>query len=206
MKLILFDGPCNTSAVFHIIALFGCIASECKVLRTGGDYLVVKARPGNAEKFEALMQSYAPALQRLCSAYRKEPDGCEDLFQEIAIGLWKALPNRRGDSSERTWFYRIAHNIAITDSIRLRRRESREVALDDQTLTGTLLNDRRADLLAAVQQLNAIDREFALLYLEGLTTREIGDVLGIREGSAAVRLTRLRQRLTQMLNPQETKA
>ena len=60
----------------------------------------------------------------------------------------------------------------------------------------------RADLLDAVRRLEPIDRELALLYLEGLTTREIGDVLGIAEGNAAVRLTRLRQRLTRILKPE----
>ena len=63
---------------------------------------------------------------------------------------------------------------------------------------------RRADLLDAVRRLGPIDeRELALLYLEGPTTREIGDVLGIAEGNAAVRLTRLRQRLAKMLKPEE---
>ena len=49
-----------------------------------------------------------------------------------------------------------------------------------------------------------MEQQLALLYLEGLTTKEIAEVLGITEGNAAVRLTRLRQRLTAILNPKET--
>ena len=49
------------------------------------------------------------------------------------------------------------------------------------------------------------ERELALLYGEGLTAREIGKVLGISEGDAAVGLTRLRERLAQMLNPKEAR-
>jgi DNA-directed RNA polymerase specialized sigma24 family protein len=40
----------------------------------------------------------------------------DDLVQEIALAIWKAIPRFRGDSSERTWVYRIAHNVAITSA------------------------------------------------------------------------------------------
>jgi RNA polymerase sigma-70 factor (ECF subfamily) len=66
-------------------------------------------------------------------------------------------------------------------------------------------DDRRRELLDAVRRLEPVERELALLYLEGLTAREIGNVLGISEGNAAVRLTRLRERLAQMLNPKEAR-
>jgi RNA polymerase sigma-70 factor (ECF subfamily) len=161
-----------------------------------GDYLNVQA------KFEQLLDTHAPALRRLCSAYQRDREGQEDLFQEIAVALWTALPRFRGDASERTWLYRIAHNIALTDSARWRRKRSREVPYEEDP---PVVSDygRRAELLDAVRRLEPIERELALLYLEGLTTREIGDVLGIAEGNAAVRLTRLRQRLTRMLKPEE---
>ncbi len=64
-------------------------------------------------------------------------------------------------------------------------------------------DSRRADLLDGVRRLGPGERELALLYLEGLTTRETADVLGISENNAAVRLTRLRSRLTRMLNRTE---
>jgi RNA polymerase sigma-70 factor (ECF subfamily) len=154
-------------------------------------------------KFLRLLDTFAPALRRLCCAYRRDREAQEDLFQEIAIALWTALPRFRGDASERTWLYRIAHNIALTDSARWQRRRSREVQFEkDPPVVSPSEDSRRADLLDAVRRLEPIERELALLYLEGLTTREIGDVVGIAEGNAAVRLTRLRQRLTKILKPE----
>ncbi len=154
-------------------------------------------------RFEQLLDTYAPAIRRLCSAHRRVPADRQDLFQEIAVALWTALPRFRGDSSERTWLYRIAHNIALTDTARRQHKRSREAPFDEDPPITTSDGARRADLLAAVSRLDPIEREVALLYLEGLTAHEIGDVLGITEGNAAVRLTRLRQRLIRMLNPKE---
>ena len=54
-----------------------------------------------------------------------------------------------------------------------------------------------------MRRLESIEQHLALLYLEGLNSKEIAEVLGITEGNAAVRLTRLRQRLTEILNPKE---
>jgi RNA polymerase sigma-70 factor (ECF subfamily) len=167
-----------------------------------GDYLNVDPNSGREAKFEQLLDTHAPALRRLCSAYQRDREGQDDLFQEIAVALWTALPRFRGDASERTWLYRIAHNVALTDSARWHRKRSREVPFEHDPPVASE-DDRRADLLDAVRRLGPIERELALLYLEGLTTREIGDVLGIAEGNAAVRLTRLRQRLTKMLKPEE---
>ena len=43
-----------------------------------------------------------PALRRLAGAYMEQPADREDLFQEIAVALWQAIPRFRGESSERT--------------------------------------------------------------------------------------------------------
>jgi RNA polymerase sigma-70 factor (ECF subfamily) len=131
-------------------------------------------------KFGQLLDTHASALRRLCSAYRRNARGQQDLFQEIAVAPWTALPRFRGDASERTWLYRIAHNVALTDSARWQRRRSREVPFEQDPPVVSPEGGRREDLLDAVRRLEPIERELALLYLEGLTTREIGDVLGDR--------------------------
>lgn len=154
-------------------------------------------------RFECLLNTYAPALRRLCSAHRRDGRDQQDLFQEIAVALWTALPRFRGDSSERTWLYRIAHNVSLTDSSRQQRKRNREIPVDEVPSIPSSEDGRRGDLLDAVRRLDPLHRELALLYLEGLSTREIGEVLGITEGNAAVRLTRLRRRLTELLNPVE---
>ena len=58
---------------------------------------------------EAVLREYHAPLVRLCRVYHSEPADAEDLYQEIAISLWRAAAAFRGDSSVRTWFYRVAH-------------------------------------------------------------------------------------------------
>lgn len=155
-------------------------------------------------QFRDLIVRYRPALRRLCAAYLWEPADRDDLFQEIAAAVWTALPRFRGDASERTWLYRIAHNVAMTYATRRRRQHQREHPLEEATQrAANTVDPRRADLLRLVEQLEPIDRQIALLYLEGLTASETEDVLGLNPNHAAVRLTRLRRKLMAAVRPRE---
>ena len=117
------------------------------------------------------------------------------------MALWKALPDFRGDSSERTWLYRIATNVSLTDSARRQSKRNREVGIEEAPPAPESRDSRTEELFDAVRRLETVDRDLALLYLEGLTAAEIGAVMGITEGNAAVRLTRMRRKLTAILNP-----
>ena len=79
-------------------------------------------------QFSELMETFAGPIRRLCAAYAFSAADREDLFQDIFLAVWRALPGFRGDSSVRTWLYRIAHNVAFTWQTRDRRRQYRETA------------------------------------------------------------------------------
>ena len=158
---------------------------------------------GNEERFAGLMEAYAGAVRRLCSVYADAPADREDLYQEIFLGVWRSLPAFRGESSERTWLYRIAHNVALTWQLRDRRRQSRQSALDDDNPPEAKPIDLgRMDLERAVAQLRPADRSLILLWLEGLTAPEIEEVTGVQAATVAVRLGRIRRQLA----PKEVKA
>lgn len=143
------------------------------------------------------MEAYAGSVRRLCSVYTQSPADREDLFQEIFLGVWRSLPGFRGESSERTWLYRIAHNVALTWQMRDKRRQSRQTALEDTAPLETKpLDLRRMDLERAVAQLKPADRSLTLLWLEGLTALEIEEVTGVEAATVAVRLGRIRKQLT----------
>jgi len=176
--------------------------------------MMVAAEVGEERQaaFLRLFAQYAPALGRLAGAYANAPEDREDLVQEIAAALWQALPGYRGAASERTWLYRIAHNVAITATVKRRRRESREVAPEQArdgppagaTAERHLLEDeRRGMLLAAVRGLPPPDRQITLLHLEGLTGAEIAEVAGLAEGAVATRLTRIREKLRKAIRARE---
>lgn len=158
----------------------------------------------NRERYLALLEEHTPALRRLCHSYCEASPEAEDLFQEIAVALWTALPRFRGDASERTWLYRIAHNVALTFSARRRRQVQREQPVDDELHVRDPARDQESRVVDAekaetlqrlVRELSFDDRRLILLYLEGLSTPEIEDVTGLTRSNVTVRLSRIRQRL-----------
>ena len=65
-------------------------------------------------RFTELLGANGPALGRLAASYTRSAGDRDDLFQEIALAIWRALPRFRGECSERTFIFRIAHNRAIS--------------------------------------------------------------------------------------------
>jgi RNA polymerase sigma factor (sigma-70 family) len=161
--------------------------------------------------YEDVLRRYVAALRRLACSYEHDPAGREDLVQEIAMALWTALPRFRGDASERTWVYRVAHNTAISFVANRNRRDNRERAGDPPREPVSASNpegdaierQRRERLWAAVQELPMPDRQIIVLHFEGLSAAEIEAVTGITAGAVATRLTRVRQKLTTRIRRDE---
>lgn len=160
-----------------------------------------------------LMNTYDRSVRRLAMAYERDHALCEDLIQEIWLALWLALPSFRGDCAERTFVYRIAHNRGVSHIQQARR--SRAEALDEQHPIPDPASDpesaagqhqRRERLQAAVRRLPLGLRQVVVLTLEGLSNREAGEVLGLSESNVAVRLTRARSALRDLITTQSRNA
>jgi RNA polymerase sigma factor (sigma-70 family) len=159
-----------------------------------------------------LIAEYEPALRRLAGAYVEHAADRDDLFQEIAVAIWQALPRFRGASSERTWLYRIAHNVAISSSAKLHRRGKAESGMPEGFNPTSELRDAEQEVLRAeksrllnrsIRDLPLIDRQVILLHLEGLSYAEIEEVSGLSETAIATRLTRIREKLKEAIRGRE---
>jgi RNA polymerase sigma factor (sigma-70 family) len=157
------------------------------------------------QRFAALMNAEGAALTRLAASYARGSDDRDDLFQDIAVAIWQALPRFRGECSERTFLFRIAHNRGIAHIARRRplmieSGEDLELRDDrpdpEQSLSA---EQQRQRLLNAVLKLPVGYRQVVTLALEGMSYQEIGDILGIAESNAGARLTRARQMLRRSL-------
>jgi RNA polymerase sigma-70 factor (ECF subfamily) len=169
-------------------------------------------------QFTALLAANGAALARLAASYTPSVSDRDDLLQEIALAVWQALPRFRGECSERTFLFRIAHNRAVTHATRRRAHgvadstsldpteagatgsEPRDPAPDPET--GLARHERRTSLLDAVRRLPLGYRQVLTLTLEGLDYREVGQVLGISENNVGVRLNRARRLLRELMEPQ----
>ena len=155
-------------------------------------------------RFNALLAEHGASLGRLAASYARGSER-DDLFQDIVMAIWQALPRFRGECSERTFVFRIAHNRSITHIAR-----HRPATLDADEVMG--LRDERPDpetamakeqqgrrLFDAVHRLPMIYRQVVTLTLEGLGYGDIADILGITESNVGARLTRARQMLRRSL-------
>jgi RNA polymerase sigma-70 factor, ECF subfamily len=160
---------------------------------------------GSDDGFERILVEFGPALRRVASSYEANAAGREDLFQEIALALWRALPGFRGDCSMRTFVFRIAHNRALTHVWR-RGAATLDVVAAEHVIdtaaspeTQAARRQQRERLDDAIRGLPVVHRQTLMLALEDLSHAEIASVLGISENAVAVRLTRARQALRETL-------
>lgn len=160
-------------------------------------------------RYDQILRREGAALRRVAAAYEAEAARREDLFQEICLAIWQALPRFRGESSERTFVFRIAHNRGLTHRSRRRANpvdlEEAEPVADPRPGPEAEAGEaqRRERLRSAVLDLPLEPRQVISLTLEGLSPREIAEILGITENNAAVRLSRARRALRQILETEK---
>jgi RNA polymerase sigma-70 factor (ECF subfamily) len=149
------------------------------------------------DKFQALLEEHKRLLYKVCRTFGREPADRDDLAQEIAAQLWRSFPSFDERAAFSTWMYRIALNVAISYQRRERTRTRFVISDDDRLLE--LPDDREstppelAELFALIAELAPLDKALMLLYLDGNSHREIGDVLGISEHNVATKMNRLKQ-------------
>ncbi len=150
-------------------------------------------------RFTALLEANGAALRRLAASYTRNASDRDDLLQDIAIGLWQALPRFRGESSERTFLFRIAHNRCLSFIARRRNfvpldepgvDEPADSAPTPEAQLGAQQDAAR--LMQGLHGLPVMYREVLVLALEDMDYREISQVLGISATNVGVRLNRAR--------------
>jgi RNA polymerase sigma factor (sigma-70 family) len=157
------------------------------------------------QRLNALLTVHGASLSRLAGSYARGPGDRDDLLQEILVAIWRAMPRFRGECSERTFVFRIAHNRAIAFITRRQLPQAGEdsgIEIEDakpnpEEALSTEQQGKR--LMDAVQSLPVNQRQVVTLMLEGFSYAEIADVLGITETNVGARLTRARQMLRQRL-------
>ncbi len=155
------------------------------------------------EAYARAMAVFGAALERLSRAYEADADLRLDLLQDIHLALWRSFARFDGRCSERTWVYRVAHNVAASHVLRRRRSRSASLTTLDEIVAKAdpmqaspeaQVGDRQAlgRLMALVQGLAPPDRQIVVLYLEGLEAAAIGEVCGLKPGAVATKIHRLK--------------
>ncbi len=182
--------------------------------------LLERLRAGDEAAFRELFDAHHGMLVRLASSYVKSASAAEEVAQDTWAAVIDALPTFEGRSSLKTWIARIAINRAKTRA----QRDGRQVPLDDEDPPST--DDRFGSigqfkrrptnfdspeaLLANAEIRAAIDRCLerlpeqqraivTLRDLEGWSSEDVCNVLGLSESNQRVLLHRGRGRLREAL-------
>lgn len=157
------------------------------------------------ELYQKVAQEYGEALARMVCAYEADPELRRELSQEIHLALWRSLAKFNGRCSLRTWVYRVAHNVATSHVVRQARGRSVGTFLtleEAEARAGSEDVERSADraqalsrLFALIQQLDLLDRQVIMAYLEGLDAESIAEITGLSAANVWSKIHRIKTML-----------
>ncbi len=174
-------------------------------------------RSGDRSEYARLVDTYYQLIYRLGLKMLGDPQDAEDILQETFIKVYKNLNKFDGRSSLSTWIYRIATNEAL---MFLRKKNPEFISIDQPTENeegeqeplqivdwcclpeNELMSaEAKSHLDKAISELlPSLRAVFVLRDIQGLSTQETGEVLGISEMAVKTRLSRARLRLREMLS------
>jgi len=149
--------------------------------------------------FETWLNDYKAMLFKVVRAYAFTEPERDDLFQEIAIQIWRSIPDFRRDSAVITWIYRVALNTAIKwnrDEQKYREGRQSFENMEHLLQKNKQQRDDRLDwLYDEIGKLDEIDRSISLLMLDGFSYKEMSKILGITESNVGVKIHRIKKHL-----------
>lgn len=187
--------------------------SAAVVVPFDSDRPAVEAAKRDPGAFEQLYRKYVAQIYSLALYETRDAHAAEDITEGVFLKALAALPGFREqgqgeESTFKTWLYAIARN-AISNERRRERRHPEdpiELALDlrapdDPAATAEMrLETRRA--LDAVMELPAERRQAVVLrFVNELSAREIGEIMGKSEGAVRVLIHRALVSVRQRLEP-----
>lgn len=144
-----------------------------------------------------LVETWQTPLLHICYMILHDEALAEDAVQETFLKAYKALDDFRGESSEKTWLFRIGVNVC-RDMRRGRwfRYVDRRVTPETLPIPAAGAEEDYEDLAQAIVLLPDKYKEVILLYYyQNMNVREIALALGLAPSSVSNRLKKARERL-----------
>jgi RNA polymerase sigma-70 factor, ECF subfamily len=181
--------------------------------------LLRRLRAGDEAAYEQLVRQHGGAMLAVARRILRDEDAARDAVQDAFMNTFRAIGRFREDAKLSTWLHRIVVNAALMQLRRMKRRV--EGSLDDllpafddtghhttsPPTSGIAAEaalerkETRAMVRASINRLPTSYRTVLVLRdIEGLSTTEAAELLGISEEALKVRLHRARQGLTTLLS------
>ncbi len=180
--------------------------------------LVEAVRAGHQEAFGELVKRYRGKVNSLALKITKNEIDAQEVVQEVFLNAFSKLDSFKGTAAFSSWLYRVAANGALM-LLRSRKRDAYEPwdSLSSREPTFGMISapsewSTRADRVYERKEIvNVLEREFEtiperyrtiliLREVDGLSNKEIADVLGITVAAVKSRLHRARLSLRKRLS------
>jgi RNA polymerase sigma-70 factor (ECF subfamily) len=161
--------------------------------------LVNRAKLGDIEAFEAIVDRYYARCVRFARGMLGNPSDVEDVVQETFVRLYRALPRYEERQRFDSWIFRILGNCCRTANT-VRGRHELQGSSDEELLARVPSSDRAdetferewgEEVRRALAELPEYNREvFLLHYIEGFSYEEIERITGVRQSALKMRVKR----------------
>ncbi len=171
---------------------------------------------GNQQAFAELVELYKNKIFNTAIGILQNEHDAEEITQEVFIEVFRSIKNFKNEATLSTWIYRIAVNKSL-DFIRKSKRNKRfgiVVNLFKEETNEPIVHpknffhpgialekkEKSTILFAAIEQLNERQKTcFVLKHVEGLSQREISEVMQCAEGAVESMLSRAKENLRKIL-------
>jgi len=155
--------------------------------------------------FDAWLRDHAAILHHVANGFASGADR-HDLMQELMLALWRSVPAFRAASQPSTFIFRVTHNAALTWK-RAERGYRRRLDSYQELQPSEVIDPAGAEpptdslelLYGAIRRLDPLDRSLVLMQLDGVSYAQIAEIHGLTESNVGVRLNRLKQKLTTLI-------
>jgi RNA polymerase sigma-70 factor, ECF subfamily len=193
----------------YMIGLHGLLMTQSN--KDEETTLIKKAVAGDKVAFGEIYLRYLDPIYRYTYFRVGTVEDAEDLTEAVFLKVWEALPDYRSIGLPlSSWIYRIAHNIVVDFH---RKKVNNSISLDDRdewpdlnhsfqgTLSQVIANEDIQRLAQAISTLPEDQQQVILLrFLEGLTHKEIGRIIGKHDGACRMIQLRAIETLTYLLS------
>ncbi len=167
--------------------------------------LIKNAAAGDHNAFRELVHRHQDAIVKTVTGMLGAGSDVDDVVQEVFIRFYKNLKCFRGDSTCRTYLTRIAINTSL-DALRRRKRiQSRFLSADHQSLNLIDAHDQNTERFERMQlihsAMNRLKPVVVLRLIDGYSSKETAEILGIAHGTVLSRLNRATAQLRSILAP-----
>lgn len=182
---------------------------------SGEQQLILEAKAGNHRAFESLVGRHMKKTYNIAFSFVGDHDNAEDIVQEVFVKVYSALASFRGEAELGTWIYRITTNLSLNHVKQHKRKAERSIDVMDAAATHlashdnhTEESDRRLHIERALHELPTLQRAVVILrHLDGLSTRQVSQILKCSEGTVKTHLFRgLKKMRNKLLFLQESGA